>query len=71
MNHNQVKCQRSRISNEQQSSEMSKVKDIQWTTIKWHIKGQGYAMNHDQVKYQVPRGDYKTTDRKQGASVEI
>jgi hypothetical protein len=28
-------------------------------------------MNHDQVKYQVPRGDYKTTDRKQGASVEI
>jgi len=71
MNHNQMKYQRIGVCTEPQSSEMSKVKDIQWTTIKWNIKGQGYAMNHNQVKCQVPCGDYKTTDRKQGATVEI
>ena len=65
----QVKNQRSRISNEPKSSEISKdrdihwkiesignvskVEDVQWTQIKWNIKGQAYPMNQTtQVKYQ-------------------
>jgi len=64
----QVKNRRTRACNEQQSSEISKVKDMRLTiesigniskvknmlcaTIKWNIKRQGYAINHDQVKCQ-------------------
>jgi len=53
MNKNQVKNRRTRECNEPQSSEISKVKDIQRTQIKLNIKRQVYPMNQVQVKYQT------------------
>jgi len=76
MNPCQVKNQRSRISNEPKSSEMSKdrdihwtiesigniskVEDVQWTKIKWNIKGQVYPMNQ---KWNIKGQGYAVNDR--------
>jgi hypothetical protein len=55
MNHDQGKYQRTGIVNESRSSEMSKVRDMQLTKINWNIKGQGCAMNHNQIEMSKVR----------------
>ena len=52
INHDQVKCQRSRISNEPKLNEISKDRGMQLTKINGNINGHGCAMNHNQVKCQ-------------------